>query len=70
MGITREQMIDALVAHVTDAVFECGAAEWIEARLRFGTSFAPYTERTDAEIESEYREIFGEDEDEDEGVQS
>lgn len=56
--MTREEMINELVESIIDGIIDCGAAEWIEGRLRHGMSFKPYDEMTDEEIEQEYRETF------------
>lgn len=62
--MTREEMIDELVEHYVDGVFEAGAEEWISQRLRYGMSFKPYDQCTDEEIKAEYDEMFGEEDDE------
>ena len=56
--MNREEMINELVEKIIDDVIDCGAAEWIEGRLRYGMSFKPYDKMTDEEIEQEYRETF------------
>ena len=56
--MTREEMINELVESIIDGIIDCGAAEWIENRLRYGMSFKPYDKMTDEEIEQEYRETF------------
>lgn len=56
--MTREEMINELVEKIIDDVIDCGAAEWIGNRLRYGMSFKPYDKMTDEEIEQEYRETF------------
>ena len=56
--MTREEMIDELVEEITNSIIDCGAAAWIEGRLRYGMSFVPYEEMTDEQIEREYRDTF------------
>ena len=62
--MTREEMIDTLVDHYLDGIFDAGAEEWINQRLRYGMSFKPYDEMTDEEIKAEYDEMFGEEDEE------
>jgi hypothetical protein len=54
----REEMVSELVEKITNDIIDCGAAEWIENRLRYGMPFKPYDKMTDEEIEQEYRETF------------
>lgn len=56
--MSREQMIDELIANYMDAIFEGGVERWIEARLREGMPWKCYDDMTDAEIKAEYDLTF------------
>lgn len=60
--MTREEMIEELVSHEMDLIFEAGIDLFIKNILIYGTSRTPYDEMTDEEIKADYDETFEEDE--------
>lgn len=56
--MTRDEMVNDLINWHIDNIFEAGTAFWIGDVLRSGASFNPYDNRTNEEIETEYKEIF------------